>query len=95
MPSLTDHVRAALGAAYDPKAGYVVVRPSMVGTPKYADCERMGEFVEDTRNETTMVVLRRPPAPAKPAPVPVSAAKAPVPPRSVTDIWHDTFNRRK
>jgi hypothetical protein len=69
---LTSRVRAALGDAYDATADYRVVRPGMVGLPKYADCKVAGEFTEDTRNETKLVILVRP----KPAAPPPSKAVA-------------------
>lgn len=69
---LTLRVRAALGSAYDPKADYRIVRPDMVGLPKFAADEVVGEFAEDTREGTRVVILRR--AAPKPPP-PVSAAE--------------------
>ena len=60
MPTIDQQVRAAVGAAYDPKARYVVVRPGMQHDPKFAECTKVGEFVEDTRNETSLLVLRKP-----------------------------------
>lgn len=59
MADLSDRVRAALGPAYDSKAEYLVVRPTMTGLPKYAGCQVVGEFDEDTRNGTKLVILLR------------------------------------
>ena len=75
MPDHLTAVQTALGDKYDPKASYVVVRPSMVGTAKYAMCERVGEYDEDTRNGTKLVILKRPPPPPTPPPAPPTRSR--------------------
>jgi hypothetical protein len=72
---ITSRVRAALGDKYDPKADYRVVRPAMVGLPKYADCKEVGRFTEDSRAGGELVVLLRTP-PTAPPPAPAKAASA-------------------
>ena len=74
--STQQRVATALGKDYDPKADYTVVRPAMVGLPKYANHVKVGEFVEDGRDGGILVVLRRPAPPPKPAPAPPKAATA-------------------
>ncbi len=70
MADIMDTVRATLGDKFDAKHVYVVVRPGMETLPKFADCTVVGEFAEDTRNGTRLIVLRRP----EPKPPPPSSA---------------------
>lgn len=72
MADLATLVRTALGDRYDAAADYVVVRPAMVGTPKYAGCSVVGEFAEDSRAASKMVVLLRPAAAKPKAPLTTS-----------------------
>lgn len=58
--SLTTRVKLTLGGAYDASADYLIVRPAMVGLPKYAGCAEAGRFREDTREGTELVILVRP-----------------------------------
>lgn len=75
---ITERICFILGDAYDAKATYKVVRPAMVGLPKYAGFEKVGEFAEDSRESGMLVILRAKPvaAPKAPAPVPTAAASA-------------------
>jgi hypothetical protein len=70
---ITARVRAALGDKYEAAADYRVIRPAMVGLPKYRNDEVVGEFVEDGRDGGKLVIVRRaapraagtPPAPGR------------------------------
>lgn len=73
---ITTRVKAALGPAFDSKATYRVVRPAMVGLPKYANDKVVGEFTEDGRAGGKLIVLLRPAPPPPPPPKPVSAPTA-------------------
>lgn len=83
---ITSRVRLALGAKYDPKADYVVVRPGMVGLPKYASCTVAGTFTEDSKAGGELTILQKPavitPKPTLPSVERVrsaiAAAKAPL-----------------